>query len=192
MALELLTGLPIGVWLLIGIVVLVVIIFFSYFNRFAVLGNRIDNSLGQIDVQLKRRADLIPNLVESVKGYMKHEKAAIKAVTDARKALVSAEGMEKKIKANNQLQSALKTIFALAENYPNLKANENFLELQRELTTTEDKIAYSRQYYNDSILAYNDLCKTFPGTIFASIFGKKPREYLQIAESERKAVKVEF
>ncbi len=179
-------------WLGIGILALIFVMFFSYFNRFAVLGNRIDNSLSQIDVQLKRRADLIPNLVESVKGYMKHEKAAIKAVTDARKALVSAEGLEKRVKADNQLQSALKTIFALAENYPNLKANENFLELQRELTTTEDKIAYSRQYYNDSILAYNDLCKTFPGVFFAGVFGKKPREYLQITEAEREKPKVEF
>ena len=185
---------PLGllVWMLIGILALVVIIFFSYFNRFAILGNRIDNSLSQIDVQLKRRADLIPNLIETVKGYAKHEKEAIKAVTDARKALVSAQGLEKRIRANNQLESALKTIFALAENYPNLKANENFLELQRELTTTEDKIAYSRQYYNDSILNYNDLCKTFPGVFFAGIFGKKPREYLQITNAEREKPKVEF
>jgi LemA protein len=174
--------------LLIGLAVLIVIIFFSYFNRFALLGNRIDNSLSQIDVQLKRRADLIPNLVETVKGYAKHEKAAIKEVTDARKALVSATGVESKIKANNQLQSALKTIFAIAENYPDLKANTNFLELQRELTATEDKISYARQYYNDSILSYNNLCKTFPG----NLFGKKVREYLQIAEAERKPVKVEF
>jgi len=179
-------------WIIVGILVLIAVIFFSYFNRFATLGNRIDNSLSQIDVQLKRRADLIPNLVESVKGYMKHEKSALKEVTDARKALVSAENVEGKIKANMQLQSALKTVFALAENYPNLKANENFLELQRELTTTEDKISYSRQFYNDSILAYNDLCKKFPGVFFANIYGKKPREYLQIAEAEKKAVKVEF
>jgi LemA protein len=181
-----------GLWLAIGIAALIVIIFFSYFNRFVVLGNRIDNSLSQIDVQLKRRADLIPNLVESVKGYMKHEKSAIKSVTDARKALVSAGNMEGRVKANNQLESALKTIFALAENYPDLKANTNFLELQRELTTTEDKIAYSRQFYNDSILTYNDLCRTFPGVLFASIFGKMAREYLKIAEAERKNVKVEF
>jgi len=184
--------LGIGLLVLIGLAVLIVVILFSYFNRFAILGNRIDNSLSQIDVQLKRRADLIPNLVVSVKGYMKHETSAIKAVTDARKALVSAEGLEKKVKANNHLESALKTIFALAENYPDLKANINFLELQRELTTTEDKVSYARQYYNDSILSYNNLCKTFPGTIFAGIFGKKAREYLQIAESERKVVKVEF
>jgi LemA protein len=181
-------ALGIELLLLIGLAGLIVIFIISYFNRFAVLGNRIDNSLSQIDVQLKRRADLIPNLVETVKGYAKHEKAAIKEVTDARRALVSAEGIEKRVKANSQLQSALKTIFALAENYPNLKANENFLELQRELTATEDKISYARQYYNDSILSYNNLCKTFPG----NLFGKKAREYLQIAEAERKNVKVEF
>jgi LemA protein len=179
-------------WIIIGVIAVVIITFFYFFNRFAVLGNRIDNSLSQINVQLKRRADLIPNLIETVKGYAKHEKGIIKEVTEARKALVSAGNIEAKVKADEKLEKALKTIFALAENYPNLKANENFLELQRELATTEDKIAYSRQYYNDSILAYNDLCKTFPGVFFARIYGKKPREYLQIAEAEKKNVKVEF
>jgi len=179
-------------WIILGIVALVVLVFFTYFNRFAVLGNRIDNSLSQIDVQLKRRADLIPNLIETVKGYTKHENAAIKAVTEARKALVSAGDVEKKVKANEKLESALKSVFALAENYPNLKANENFLELQRELATTEDKVAYSRQYYNDSILSYNTLCTTMPGMFFANLYGKKTREYLQIAEKERKNVEVKF
>ena len=181
-----------GLWILIGVVVVVCFIFFKYFNRFAVLGNRIDNSLSQINVQLKRRTDLIPNLIETVKGFAKHEKAAIKAVTDARKALVGAKGVEEKVKADKGLESALKTIFALAENYPDLKANTNFLELQRELAATEDKVAYSRQYYNDSILTYNNLCKTFPGVFFAGIYGKKSREYLHIAESEKKNVKVKF
>jgi LemA protein len=180
------------IFLLGGIVLLVALVFFYYFNRFVLLGNRIDNSLSQIDVQLKRRADLIPNLIETVKGYAKHETAAIKAVTEARKAMVSASGVEKKIKANEQLESALKTIFAIAEGYPDLKANTNFLELQRELAATEDRVAYSRQYYNDSILRYNDLCKAFPGLFFARLYGKQPREYLKIAESERKAVKVDF
>lgn len=179
-------------WIILGIIVLVVLVFFTYFNRFAVLGNRIDNSLSQIDVQLKRRADLIPNLIETVKGYAKHETAAIKTVTEARKALVAAENVEKKVKANEKLESALKSIFAIAENYPNLKANENFLELQRELTTTEDKISYARQYYNDSILSYNTLCTTMPGLFFANLYGKKKREYLQIAEKEREPVKVKF
>ena len=180
------------IWVLIGIVVLIAFIFFAYFNKFAILGNRIDNSLSQINVQLKRRADLIPNLIETVKGFVKHEKAAIKAVTDARKALVNAKGVEDKVKADKGLESALKTIFAIAEAYPDLKANTNFLELQRELSATEDKVAYSRQYYNDSILTYNNLCKTFPGVFFANLYGKKPREYLKITESEKKNVKVEF
>ena len=180
------------VWIIIGIVAFVGIVFFSYFNKFAKLGNIIENSLSQINVQLKRRADLIPNLVETVKGFAKHEKAAIKAVTDARKALVSAEGIEKKIKADEGLEKALKTIFALAENYPDLKANTNFLELQRELSATEDRVAYARQHYNDSILTYNNLCKTYPGAFFANLYGKKAKEYLQIAEAEKKNVKVDF
>lgn len=179
-------------WVIVGVIALIAVIFFSYFNRFAILGNRIDNSLSQIDVQLKRRADLIPNLLETVKGYAKHEKGIIKEVTDARKSLVSAGNIESKVKANDKLESALKSIFALAENYPDLKANTNFLELQKELATTEDKIAYSRQYYNDSILSYNTLCTTMPGMFFAGIYGKKKRDYLQIAESERKPVKVSF
>ncbi len=172
--------------------ILLVFVFFGYYNRFVLLGNRIDNSLAQINVQLKRRADLIPNLIEAVKGYMKHEKAAIKAVTDARKALVGAKGVEQKVEANKQLESALKTIFAIAEGYPDLKANTNFLELQRELTSTEDKIAYARQFYNDSILTYNNLCKTFPGVLFANLYGKKERKYLQITEAEKKNIDVKF
>lgn len=179
-------------WVLIGVVVIVAVIFLYYYNRFAVLTNRIDNSLSQIDVQLKRRADLIPNLIETVKGYAKHEKNAITAVTEARKALVGAKDIEGKVKADRKLESALKTIFAIAEGYPQLKANENFLELQRELSSTEDKVAYSRQYYNDSILTYNNLCKTMPGKLFAGIYGRKEKEYLKISPSEREAVKVKF
>lgn len=180
-------------WIIGGaVLLLLIIIFASNYNRFTVLTNRIENSLGQINVQLKRRADLIPNLVKTVKGFAKHEKAAIKEVTDARKALVSAKGVEKKVKADQQLQSALKTIFAIAEGYPDLKANQNFLELQRELTTTEDKIAYARQFYNDSILSYNNKCKTFPGNMFAKMYGFVAKEYLKIAEAEKKVVKVDF
>lgn len=179
-------------WILIIAAILLMFIFFGYFNRFAILGNRIDNSLSQINVQLKRRVDLIPNLIETVKGFAKHEKAAIKVVTDARKALMNATGVEEKVKADQGLEKALKTIFAIAEGYPDLKANTNFLELQRELAATEDKIAYSRQFYNDSILTYNNLCKTFPGVFFASLYGKRARKYLEIAESEKKRVDVKF
>ena len=179
-------------WILIGAGVLIVAIIFIYYNRFSVLSNRIENSLSQIDVQLKRRTDLIPNLIETVKGFAKHEKEAIKAVTDARKALVSADNVEKKIKADEGLEKALKSIFAIAEGYPDLKANTNFLELQRELASTEDKVAYSRQHYNDSILSYNNLCTTFPGKFFAGLYGRKEKEYIKIAEAERKVVKVDF
>lgn len=179
-------------WILIGLLILVAIVFFSYYNRFATLENRVDNSLSQIDVQLKRRADLIPNLIETVKGFVKHEKSVITEVTNARKALVSAKGIENRVKADKALQSALGKIFALAESYPTLKTDSNFLELQRELATTEDKIAYARQFYNDSILSYNDLCKLLPGKFFAGIYGKKPKQYLQIAEAERKNIKVQF
>jgi len=179
-------------WIIIGVVVLVSAIFMYYYNRFVVLSNRIDNSLSQIDVQLKRRADLIPNLIKTVKGFAKHETAAIKAVTDARKALVGAQDIVGKVKADNMLESALKSIFAIAEGYPDLKANTNFLELQKELSSTEDRVAYSRQYYNDSILAYNNLCTTMPGAFFAGTYGRKEKEFLKITEAEKKNVEVEF
>ena len=180
------------IWVLIAVVVLLIFIFAGYYNRFTVLSNRIANSLEQIDVQLKRRADLIPNLVETVKGYAKHEKAAISAVTEARKALVGAKDLPGKVKADRVLEGALGKLFAIAEGYPDLKANTNFLELQRELTSTEDKVAYSRQFYNDSILSYNNKCKTFPGKLFAGIYGFKEKEYIQITEAEKKPVKVQF
>ncbi|MEK6906469.1 MAG: LemA family protein [Nanoarchaeota archaeon] len=184
--------LSIGLWILMGLVALIIIVFLYYFNRFATLGNRIENSLSQIDVQLKRRADLIPNLVETVKGYVKHEKTAIKAVTDARKVLMGATDITDKVKADKGLEKALKTIFALAEAYPDLKANTTFIELQKELSSTEDKIAYSRQYYNDSIFSYNNLCRTFPGNFFGKLYGKKEQKYLEIKEKEREVVKVDL
>jgi len=180
------------IWISSGILLLIIVVFAYYYNRFAVLGNRIDNSLSQIDVQLKRRADLIPNLIETVKGFAKHEKEAIKAVTEARKALVAAKDIPSKVKADEGLEKALKTIFAIAEGYPDLKANTNFLELQKELSSTEDRVAYARQYYNDSILTYNNLCTTMPGAFFARIYARQQKEYLKIAEAERKVVKVEF
>ncbi|MEK6926428.1 MAG: LemA family protein [Nanoarchaeota archaeon] len=178
-------------WILIALAVIIIIIIFSYYNRFSVLSNRIDNSLSQIDVQLKRRADLIPNLLETVKGYAKHEKEIMKSVNDARKSLVSGD-ISSRIKANDKLEGFLGRLFAIAENYPDLKANTNFIELQKELSTTEDRVAYSRQFYNDSILSYNNLCTTFPGKFFAGMYGRKEKEYLKIAEAERKVVKVDF
>ena len=179
-------------WIIIAIVVILIIILISYFNRFAILQNRINNSLSQIDVQLKKRADLVPNLVEAVKGYMKHERGVITEVTNARKALVSAGNIQKKVKAGDALQGVLGRLFAIAENYPNLKANENFLQLQNELSSIEDKVAYARQYYNDSILDYENLFHTFPGNIFAGMYGKKEQEFLKIDEAERAVPKVSF
>jgi len=180
-------------WFLIGLVVIVLFVGIYYINRIYILSNRIDNAWSQIDVQLKKRVDLIPNLVEAVKGYMKHEKKAIETVTKARKDMMKAGTIEAKTKANNQLAGALKTIFAIAENYPKLRANENFLMLQEELSGIENKIAYARQFYNDSILNLNNLIITFPGVLFAKIIGKtQKKKYLEIETSERKPVKVKF
>ena len=180
------------IWILLAILVIVILAFAGYYNRFTVLDNRIDNSLSQIDVQLKKRADLVPNLLNTVKGYAKHEKGIMKEVTDARKALLAAPTIPEKVKAGAQLQTALKSIFAIAENYPQLKANENFLQLQQELSAIEDKVAYSRQYYNDSIMSYNNAVETFPGVFFAHLYGKKEKEMLQITAEERAVPKVEF
>jgi LemA protein len=176
----------------IAIVLIVGLAFIIYYNRFVVLENRIDNSLSQIDVQLKKRADLVPNLINTVKGYAKHEKGIMDTVSKARAALVGAGSMEEKVKAGNQLQNALKSIFAIAENYPDLKANENFKQLQTELAAIEDKIAYSRQFYNDSILSYNNSVETFPGVMFAKMFNKVEKEMIKIEAEERAVPKVEF
>jgi len=183
----------IWLWILLGAVILIVAIaFVVYYNRFIVFENRIDNSLAQIDVQLKKRADLVPNLLNTVKGYAKHEKSIMADVTNARKALLGAQDIQKRAKAGAELQNALKSLFAIAENYPQLRANENFLHLQQELSAIEEKVAYSRQYYNDSVLRYNNSVETFPGSMFANLYGKKEKQMLQIASEERALPKVEF
>jgi LemA protein len=174
-------------------VIAVILIIIYYINRITVLSNRIDNAWSQIDVQLKKRIDLVPNLVNTVKGYMKHEKDAIKMVTEAREKMMSAGDLKSKAKADGELSKALKTIFALAENYPNLKASENFKLLQEQLEGVENKIAYSRQFYNDSVLQFNNTITTIPGIWFAGFTGKsKERDYFKVEEAERKPVKVEF
>ena len=180
------------IWVIIAVVAVLIAIFFMYYNRFVRLAAQIDNSLAQISVQLRKRSDLIPNLLSSVKGYMKHEKKIIKEVTDARKALVGAEGVEDKMKAGNKLQSALKSIFAIAEGYPDLKANTTFLHLQQELSAIEDKVAYARQYYNDGIMAYSVMITVVPAKWFASMYGFKKREYLKIPEAAKAVPKIEF
>jgi LemA protein len=163
-----------------------------YYNRITVLSNRIDNAWSQIDVQLKKRADLVPNLVATVKGYMKHEEKAIQMVTDARTKMMGAGTVDEKMKAHGQLTAALKTILALAENYPQLQASENFKMLQEELDGIESKIAYARQFYNDSVLGYNNIISTIPGVWFAGFMAKGSRQYFQIEETERQPVKVNF
>jgi LemA protein len=183
--------------LIIGLIILLIAVivllwFFSYYNRVIRYENRIDNAWAQIDVQLKRRADLIPNLMETVKGYMNHERGTLEAVTKARSAVMSAKSPQESINADNMLSGALKSLFAVAESYPDLKANQNFLQLQDELTHTEDKIAYSRQHFNDSVLSFNNIIETFPGNIFANMMGKKSRDMLQIPEASREVPKVSF
>ncbi len=183
--------------LLIGVIVIIIVVlflllFWGYHNKIIRMENRIDNSWAQIDVQLRRRAELIPNLMETVKGYMKHEREVLENVTKARTALMNAETPQKNIDADNMLTGALKTLFAVAENYPDLKANQNFLNLQDELTNTENKIAYSRQHFNDSTLSYNNTIETFPGLWFAKRMGRKTREMLQIPEASREVPKVQF
>jgi len=156
------------------------------------MSTQIDEAWSQIDVQLKRRMDLIPNLVATVKGYAKHEKNVFENVTKARSAMMNAESPEAKAKASDGLSSALKSLFAVAENYPQLKANENFLQLQSELSDTEDKVAYSRQFYNSTVMDYNVKVKVFPNTLLVGVFGFKEKPFFKTEEAERKAVKVDF
>ena len=180
------------IWIILALVALIILFTIYYFNKFKRLENRIDNSLSQIDVQLRRRGELVPNLLETVKGYAKHEKGIIESVTKARAMMVGASDLQGRIKAGSQLQGALKSIFALAESYPQLRANENFLQLQEELAAIEDKIAFSRQYYNESILDYNNSVETFPGNVFAGMFGHKEKPFLDIPVETKAVPKVKF
>jgi LemA protein len=174
------------------VVAVILIYFIAAYNRFIVLKNRISNAWSQIDVQLKRRFDLIPNLIETVKGYAKHEKKVFTEVTAARTALMNATTLPEKAKANNQLSSTLKSLFAVAEDYPKLQANQNFMMLQEELSGTESKIAYARQAYNDSVLMYNNGTQVFPGSIVAGMFGFGQKEFFKTDETEKEPVKVKF
>ena len=175
------------------LVIIIVALIFGYYNSITVLSNKVDNAWSQIDVQLKKRADLVPNLVETVKGYMKHEQNAIEMVTKARERMLGAGDVKDRMEAGNALAGALKTIFALAENYPALRASENFKLLQEQLDGIESKIAYARQFYNDSVLAYNNAISTIPGRWFAGMMGRtQQRTYLEIPEAERAPVKVTF
>lgn len=177
------------------ILVLVVIVIFyvwSVYNGLATAKVRIKEALSGIDVQLKRRIDLIPNLVETVKGYAKHEKSVFENVTKARSELMKAKTPEQKAAGNNMVADALKTLFAVAEAYPNLKASDNFKELQEELSDTENKIAYSRQFLNANVRDYNTTLATFPSNLLGNMFGFKEEQFFAATEDEKKPVKVTF
>lgn len=181
----------IGIIILIVIVVLAVIAIGLY-NNLVQLRNAVDNAWAQVDVQLQRRLDLIPNLVETVKGYAQHEKSTFMEVTQARTACMNATTPEAKMEAENQLTGALKTLFAVAEAYPDLKANTNFLDLQAQLKDTEDKISYMRQSYNDTVMKYNNGIQTFPGVLFAGPMGFTKRESFDAAAGAETAPVVDF
>jgi LemA protein len=173
------------------IVILAVFLWFLY-NSIVVAKMRVSEAFSQIDVQLKRRTDLIPNLVSTVKGYAKHEKELFEKVTEERTSLVTAKGAQEKATANNQLSQTLKSIFAVAEAYPDLKASQNFMELQEEISDTEDKIAYARQFYNSNVLDYNTKLKVFPNVVFAKLLNFQDAEFFGATDEERKPVKVSF
>jgi LemA protein len=184
-----------AVYIIIGIVVILLIIMASTYNGLVRLRNRVKNAWAQIDVQLKRRHDLIPNLVETAKGYMTHERGTFEAVTKARNLAQQAvgTGVGAQSKAEAGLSGALAKLLVVVENYPDLKANQNFLALQEELTSTENKIGFSRQYYNDSVLRYNNKTQMFPSNMMASMMGFKASEFFEVtAAEEREAPKVSF
>ncbi len=176
--------------IIIGVVVIAAI---GIYNGLIVLRNRCENAWSQVDVQLRRRYDLIPNLVETVKGYAKHEREVFEKVTQARAQAINASTVKEQAQAENMLTGALKTLFAVAENYPDLKANQNFLLLQEELSGTESKIAYARQFYNDMVMKFNQKQQVFPANIIADLFKFKERDYFEIEEpAAREPVKVTF
>lgn len=179
--------------IIIAVVIGAIVLFVLYlYNSLISSRLRVKEAFSQIDVQLKRRTDLIPNLVETVKGYAKHEKGVFEKVTELRSELMKAKGPQEKAEVNNMLSSTLKSLFAVAEAYPELKASENFKELQQELEDTENKIAYSRQFYNSNVLDYNTKLQVFPNVIFAKLLNFHPAEFFAATEAEKKEVKVSF
>ena len=180
-------------WIILAIVVVIAIALIAIYNKLVTLRQRVQNAWSQIDVQLQRRFDLIPNLVETVKGYMTHEQETLTKVTDLRSSWADAKTVEQKAELEGQLTETLKTIMAVAENYPNLKADQSFNNLQAELSDTENKISYSRQFYNDTVTMYNTKLETFPSNLVAGMFGFKASTLFNVDNDEaKKAVKVEF
>ena len=187
----------VGFLMMAGLGVLALLVVFGIalaltYNSLVSMRNLCENAWSQIDVQLKRRNDLIPNLIETVKGYAAHESETFQKVTEARASMANAKSVKEKAQASNILTGALKTLFAVAENYPQLRANENFMQLQEELTTTENKIAYARQFYNDSVMRYDTKRQTFPTNIVAGLFRFVDKEYFEVAEAEKAVPKVDF
>jgi len=181
-----------ALYIISGIIFLVVVYIWFLYNSLVTARLRCKEAWSQIDVQLKRRSDLIPNLVETVKGYAKHEREVFENVTKARSALISANGPKEAAQAENVLAGALKNLFAVAEAYPELKASQNFLELQSELSDTETKVAAARQFYNSVVLDFNTKIKVFPNVVLARSFGFVPEEFFEAETDERKKVEVKF
>lgn len=181
-----------ALWIILIVVAVIVLYVISTYNGLVVLKNKVKDQWSQIEVQLKRRADLIPNLVETVKGYAAHEKDTLEAVVSARNKAVSATTPEAEMQANGELSQALGRLFALTEAYPDLKANTNFVDLQNQLKETEDKISYSRQFYNDTVLKYQNKKESFPSNIIAGMFGFKTFKFFEAEEQDRKVPEVKF
>lgn len=181
-----------ALWIILIVVAIIVLYVISTYNGLVVLRNKVKDQWSQIEVQLKRRADLIPNLVETVKGYAAHEKDTLEAVVSARNKAVSATTPEAEMQANGELSQALGRLFALTEAYPDLKANTNFVDLQNQLKETEDKISYSRQFYNDTVLKYQNKKESFPSNIIAGMFGFKTFNFFEAEEQDRKVPEVKF
>ena len=179
-------------WIVVGVIVVILFWLLGTFNSLVSLRNRVREAWSQIDVQLKRRSSLIPNLVEAVKGYVKHEKEVLENVTKARSALVGAKDPHSAAAANDMLTGALKSLFAVAEAYPDLKASENFKELQQELSDTETKVAAARQFYNTNVLDLNNTIETVPSNFVANMFGFKKEEFFKATEEEKKDIEVKF
>lgn len=181
------------IWVILGIILIIIILIISLYNNLVKASQKVKNAWAQIDTQLKRRFDLIPNLIETVKKYMEHEEKTLTEISKAKNMFNEALKIDEKANANDMLTNGLKNIFALAEAYPELKANQNFTLLQEELSKTEDKIAFSRQFYNDTVQMYNTLVMTFPTNLFAKIFGFKEEKFFEIEnKSEKENVKVKF
>ena len=181
-----------ALWIILIIVVAVIGFVISIYNGLVKSKMKVENAWSQIDVQLQRRFDLIPNFVETVKGYMSHEKETLEKITELRTSWANASSVNDKIEIDNQISSALKTIMAVSENYPDLKANQNFMQLSQELTNTENKISFSRQFYNDTVTIYNTKLQAFPSNIIAGMFNFTRSELFKTDEASRQNVKVDF